>query len=505
MINVTPLIRPLFNRRIEEMQRFVQYAPIVQREVLQYLVGSATFTEFGHKHNFSKIKSYDDFVRNVPLSTYEDLKPYIMQMLQGKKNVLWQGKTLNFAQSSGTSDGKSKYIPITPESLKRNHYQGASDALSLYLHLNPQSKIFSGKSFILGGSFSHCEYATPGISVGDLSATLINKINPLVNFIRVPSKEIALMHDWEKKLPALVEASKNQNITNISGVPSWFLTVLREVLKATGKNNIHQVWPNLEVFFHGGINFEPYKEQYLNLAPSSNMHFIETYNASEGFFATQSSFENNAMLLLLDIGVFYEFIPLCELGKENPQVKPIWEIEVGETYALVISSCNGLWRYQIGDTVIIEQLNPVKIKIAGRTKHYINAFGEEVMVHNTDQAIAHACAETSASVLNYTVAPSFSTDEKHGKHQWVIEFSKPPHNLNEFTTALDQHLMRINSDYEAKRYKSIFLDAPQVIIAQSGLFDKWLSLNGGKLGGQRKVPRLSNDRHIIDKLLSLND
>ena len=339
--------------------------------------------------------------------------------------------------------------------------------------------------------------------MGDLSATLINNINPLVNLFRVPGKRIALMEDWSEKLPAIVEASMDQNVTNLSGVPSWFLTVLKEVLKRKGAGCIHEVWPNLEVFFHGGIAFAPYREQYEKICDMSKMHFQDTYNASEGFFAVQSDWDSTAMLLLLDVGIFYEFIPLSETLSETPDVLPVWEIEAGKTYELVITACNGLWRYRIGDTVTIEQTHPVKIKIAGRTKSFINAFGEELMVHNADDAITAASAATGAQVLNYTAAPVYAGDSNHGCHQWLIEFAAPPADPDAYMRILDEQLQQVNSDYAAKRAGSIFLDPPTLTIAATGLFDRWLG-STGKLGGQRKIPRLSNNRDIIDEMLEMN-
>lgn len=425
----------------------------------------------------------------------------IMRMVDGEAGVLWPGRTWSFAQSSGTTDGRSKYIPITRQALRRNHYQGASDVVAHYLNLNPQSSIFSGKALILGGSFANELQLKPGVQIGDLSATLIQNINPLANLFRVPSKHVALMADWSEKLPALVEASMHQNITNLSGVPSWFLTVLKQVLERTGKSCIHEVWPNLEVFFHGGIAFAPYRQQYEAICDMSRMHFLDTYNASEGFFAVQTDWDDTAMMLLLDIGVFYEFLPIEQTDSTEPEVYPIWEVEPGRTYELIITACNGLWRYRIGDTVTVTQLNPVKIKIAGRTRSFINAFGEEVMVHNTDQAITQAAQQTGAQVLNYTVAPVYADDHQSGHHQWLVEFAVQPADLKQFITLVDKHLQQANSDYQAKRAGSIFLAPPTLVVAQPGLFDRWLA-STGKLGGQRKVPRLSNDRHIIEQMLT---
>lgn len=503
MINFTPLARKHFIDRLHTQLRYKDYADSIQQGELVKLIERAALTTIGRKYNFSRVRTYKQFASTVPLYRYEDLRPMIMRMVNGEKDVLWPGRTFHFAQSSGTSDGKSKYIPITTAALRKNHYQGASDVVSHYLNLNPDSRLFAGKGFILGGSFANELNLKPGTHVGDLSATLINNINPVVNLFRVPSKRVALMEDWSEKLPALVDASINENITNLSGVPSWFLTVLKEVLKRKGASCIHEVWPNLEVFFHGGIAFAPYREQYEKICDMSKMHFQDTYNASEGFFAVQSDWDTTAMLLLLDVGVFYEFIPIEDIDSSTPEVYPIWEIEAGKTYELVITACNGLWRYRIGDTVTIEQTHPVKIKIAGRTKSFINAFGEELMVHNADDAITAASAATGAEVLNYTAAPVYAGDNTHGRHEWLIEFSTKPADPAAFMRALDERLQQVNSDYAAKRSGNIFLDAPTLVIAEEGLFDRWLG-STGKLGGQRKIPRLSNNRDTIDDMLTFN-
>lgn len=503
MINFTPLARKHFIDRLHTQLRYKDYADSIQQGELVKLIERAALTTIGRKYNFSRVRTYKQFASTVPLYRYEDLRPMIMRMVNGEKDVLWPGRTFHFAQSSGTSDGKSKYIPITTAALRKNHYQGASDVVSHYLNLNPDSRLFAGKGFILGGSFANELNLKPGTHVGDLSATLINNINPVVNLFRVPSKRVALMEDWSEKLPALVDASINENITNLSGVPSWFLTVLKEVLKRKGASCIHEVWPNLEVFFHGGIAFAPYREQYEKICDMSKMHFLDTYNASEGFFAVQSDWETTAMLLLLDVGVFYEFIPIEDIDSSTPEVYPIWEIEAGKTYELVITACNGLWRYRIGDTVTIEQTHPVKIKIAGRTKSFINAFGEELMVHNADDAITAASAATGTEVLNYTAAPVYAGDNTHGRHEWLIEFSTKPADPAAFMRALDERLQQVNSDYAAKRSGNIFLDAPTLVIAEEGLFDRWLG-STGKLGGQRKIPRLSNNRDTIDDMLTFN-
>ena len=502
MIDFTPLFRSHFLGRLQEHARYIDHADAVQQGELVRLIEKAALTRIGRKYDFSSIRTYRQFASTLPLYSYEDLQPTIMRMINGAKDELWPGHCLNFAQSSGTSDGRSKYIPITREYFKWNHYRGSSDVVSHYLNLNPESRIFSGKALILGGSFSNRLKLPRGVRVGDLSANLIENMNPLANWVRIPNRRVALMEDWNEKLPLLVEAAIGQNVTNLSGVPSWFLTVIREVLKKAGCSCIHEVWPNLEVFFHGGIAFEPYRQQYEEICDMSKMHFLDTYNASEGFFAVQSDWDSEAMLLLLDAGVFYEFLPVEESGSETPEVYPIWEIEAGRTYELVITAANGLWRYRLGDTVTIEQLNPVKITIAGRTRSFINAFGEELMVHNADRAITLASQETDSEVLNYTAAPVYSISGQSGHHQWLIEFSREPQDKERFMQLLDQHLREVNSDYDAKRSGNIFLASPTLVLAPSGLFDRWLA-STGKLGGQRKVPRLNNNRDIIDQMLQL--
>ena len=502
MINFTPLFRSHFLGRVQQQARYIDHADAVQQGELVRLIEKGSLTRIGRKYDFSSIRTYRQFASTLPLYNYENLRPHIMRMINGMKDELWPGRCLNFAQSSGTSDGRSKYIPITRESFRWNHYQGGSDVVSHYLHLNPSSRIFAGKSFILGGSFANNLQLKPGVRVGDLSANLIENINPLANLVRIPSRDIALLEDWSEKLPRLVEASIGEDVTNLSGVPSWFLTVLKEVLKRTGKSSIHEVWPNLEVFFHGGIAFEPYRRQYEEICDKEKMHYLDTYNASEGFFAVQSDWESEAMLLLLDVGVFYEFLPIEESDSENPEVYPIWEIEAGKTYELIITAANGLWRYRLGDTVTIEQLNPVKIKIAGRTRSFINAFGEELMVYNADHAIAQTEQDTGTEVLNYTAAPVYAHDGERGHHQWLIEFVNPLADESRFMALLDQHLREVNSDYDAKRNGDIFLSMPSLVVAPTGLFDRWLA-STGKLGGQRKVPRLSNNRDLIEQMLKL--
>lgn len=501
-MNFTRLIRPYFMKRIRQIAAANADAERTQREVLGALLRAARDTRWGREHGYRKLTGYEDYREAVGVTPYEKIRPAVMRMIGGERDVLWPGVTRRFAQSSGTSDGKSKFIPVTADSLRLNHYRGGADVVSHYLNLYPDSRMFGGKSFILGGSFAN-ELSLPEGSkarVGDLSANLIEAINPIANLARVPSKRTALMADWHEKLPALVAAASRCNVTNISGVPSWFLTVLNEILKSTGAKEIHEVWPNLEVFFHGGISFVPYRSQYDAIIDPAKMRYLETYNASEGFFAVQDTRESRAMALITDAGVFYEFIPA-----DDPDGTPVaaWEVEQGGIYALVLTSCNGLWRYPIGDTVKIESTSPLRITIAGRTKHYINAFGEEVMVHNTDAALAKACAECGCSVANYTAAPVYTSQGHRGHHQWLIEYSTPPADPALFAATLDRKLTEENSDYQAKRAGNIFLDPLSITVARPGLFDRWLE-STGKLGGQRKVPRLSNDRKLIESMLKLN-
>lgn len=475
-------------------------AEAVQRDVLASLMLKGARTRYGARYGMPHMRTYEDFASRVPLIQYEDIRPEAQRMVDGDRDILWPGVCQRFAQSSGTSGGKSKYIPVTADSLRLNHYPGASEAVASYLALYPDSRIFSGKGFILGGSFANELDSVPhGVCVGDLSANLIDAINPAVNLFRVPDKHTALMSDWSQKLPALIIASLDKNITNISGVPSWWLTVLRGVISAAGADNIHDVWPGLEVFFHGGISFSPYREQYRAITDTSKMRYIENYNASEGFFAVQDTRDGaDGMRLLLDHGVFFEFKDL-----DSESIVPAWKVEQGMTYALVISACNGLWRYLPGDTVRIECVEPLRISIAGRTNSYINAFGEELMVWNADAALAAACEKTGAHVADYTAAPVYTSDRTKGHHQWIIEWAEAPACGNKnFADILDRELQKVNSDYQAKRSGDIFLAGLELTEAPHGTFNRWLA-STGKLGGQRKVPRLSNDRRVVDRIIEL--
>lgn len=499
---ITKTASLIFRSRLKRMDTFAGEADAIQRAQLLSLLEQARNTEWGIRYDYRSITGYAAFRERVPLSDYDGLKPYIVRMINGERNVLWPSLVRWFAKSSGTTNEKSKFLPVTPEILRRAHYRGGKDVVAAYLRQNPASRFFSGKGLILGGSHSPSRL-NPHVSCGDLSAVLLQNIPSWVNLIRVPEKEIILMSEWENKIRAIVERTAGENVCNLSGVPSWMLVLIKALLKKTGRQTLTEIWPNLEVFFHGGVSFEPYRAQYRSLIPSEKMHYMETYNASEGFFALQNELTDPDMLLMLDYGIFYEFFPVSEREKEHPAVIPLEEVELGKNYAMVITTCGGLWRYQIGDTVRFTSVRPYKIVITGRTRHYINAFGEELMVDNADKAISRACALTGAKVKEYTVAPLFLLNKAKGRHQWFIEFEKEPPLLDEFASLLDRLLKELNSDYEAKRYKEISLQPLEIIPARPGVFYDWLQRKG-KLGGQHKIPRLSNERTYIEELLALN-
>lgn len=501
-MNPTKLIGKLFVHRQKALEVYATHPEALQREVLLRLISQAADTEWGTLHQYQNIHTYDDYSRLVPVQTYEDAKPYIERMRHGERDVLWKGQIRWYAKSSGTTNDKSKFIPVSNEGLHDTHYAGGTDCVASYLQNNPNSHFFSGKGLILGGSHAP-NYNLKDSLVGDLSAILIQNVNPLVNFIRVPKKEIALLSDFEEKRDRIAQSTIHKNVTNISGVPSWMLSVLKRVLEISGKSSLEQVWPNLEVFFHGGVAFAPYREQYKQLIRSDRMHYMETYNASEGFFGVQTDPTTSSMTLMIDYGVFYEFLPMEDFGKPNPTIVPLEGIELGKNYAMLISTSCGLWRYMLGDTVRFTHKYPYQFVITGRTKHFINAFGEELIVDNAEKGLEVACAGTGAQILDYTAAPVFMDANAKCRHQWLIEFAVMPDSLERFAHILDEALQQINSDYEAKRYKNITLQALEIVVARPNLFHDWLK-EKGKLGGQHKVPRLSNTREYIDELLRLN-
>ena len=504
-MDLTPAARLIFRKKVEDVASWKGREKQVQADMLETLLRKAMHTEFGKKNGFEELlqrtltDQLPDFYRRyVPLREYEDFRQDVMRMIEGEKDILWPGMCHNFAQSSGTTGGRSKYIPVTGEALRKNHYKGASYSVALYLNSNPQSRMFAGKGLVLGGSFANnLIKVRKGTSIGDLSATLIQRIYPLANMFRVPDKHTALLEDWEVKLPLLARKAAEADITNISGVPSWMMRVILKVLEIKQASSLKEVWPNLEVFFHGGISFEPSREEYKALCKGLDMHWSEVYNASEGYFAVSDNSGEKGMILLVDAGVYYEFLPLG-----SSDTLTIEEVTPGKIYELVISAVNGLWRYRTGDTVRVESLDPMRITVAGRTKSFINAFGEELMEDNAERALAEACRLAECSIHNYTVAPIYAHGEDRGRHQWIIEWKKKPLNVEEFAEILDRNLRLLNSDYDAKRSHDIFLDGPEVVSVDHGTFDRWLAGNGsGKLGGQRKVPRLSNNRDIADKLI----
>ncbi len=499
----------VFLPRQKSLRHHIQGGEALQRKVLEHLVARGRMTEYGHNHQFDRVGDYGSFVRNVPLNSYEQLKGDIDRMRHGEKDVLWPGRVKWFAKSSGTTNDKSKFIPVSAEGLKNIHYAGSWDVVSLYLKDHPRSRLFDGNALILGGSHSP-NYNIAGSLVGDLSAILVENMNPLANLVRVPSKQTALLGDFEVKRDRIARETWQKNVTNLSGVPSWMMSVLTRVLEVSGKSSIDEVWPNLEVFFHGGVAFTPYRQQYKDIIHNPDMHYMETYNASEGFFGIQSDAADPALLLMLDYGVFYEFIPMDEFSEKELQQSPehlhavpLWGVETGKNYAIVISTSCGLWRYVIGDTICFTQKNPYKFVITGRTKHFINAFGEELIVDNAEKGLEYACEQTNAEVLEYTAAPIYMDNHAHCRHQWLIEFSREPQDMGQFAELLDRKLQEINSDYEAKRYKNITLQHLEIVTARRDLFNDWLK-HKGKLGGQHKIPRLSNSRDIIEEMMEMN-
>ncbi|MFA5647402.1 MAG: GH3 auxin-responsive promoter family protein [Bacteroidales bacterium] len=499
MAIIPSIINWLNTKRLHEIDLFRRFPCEVQEEQILDMISKAQDTEFGKEYNFSEIKTIEQFQRNVPITNYEGLKPYVDKLREGEKDVLWPGEIRWFAKSSGTTSDKSKFIPVSRTALDDCHFRGGKDALALYTNLYPETQVFTGKGLTLGGSHQIDNFTNQSY-YGDLSAILIENIPWWADFIRTPSQKVALIPEWEVKLEKLTEEALRENVTNIAGVPSWNLVLIKHILDFTGKNNLLEIWPNLELFTHGGVSFTPYREQFQKVIPSPNMHYMETYNASEGFFAIQDDPNTADMLLMLDYGVFYEFIPMNEIDQPNPKAVTIADIEINKNYAMVITTNSGLWRYVIGDTVMFTSTFPHKIKITGRTKHFMNAFGEEIIIDNAEKALEIACKKTKATIADYTAAPIYMGDDAKGAHEWLIEFENEPDNPQFFVNALDIALCSINSDYEAKRYKGITLSEPVVHILKPGTFFNWMK-SRGKLGGQNKVPRLSNTREYVDALL----
>jgi hypothetical protein len=496
---LSPAISRLARLRYWNIDQWLADPLNAQREVLQDLVTHAQHTEIGRKYGFHETFNIRSFKQRVPIHEYDDLKPYIERLMQGEQNLLWDTPVYWFAKSSGTTSDKSKFIPVTEESLEDCHYQGAKDVLTLYYNWNPESDLLTGKGLVIGGSHQ-INTINEESHYGDLSAVVLQNAPFWSTWIRTPELAIALMDEWENKIETLASSTIQENVTSISGVPTWTLVLLKRILEITGKATIKDVWPDFELYIHGGVSFTPYKDQFQKLL-GEHVNYLEMYNASEGFFAAQDSPHEEGMLLFLQHGIFYEFMPSEEYGSKNPQTIGLRDVELGKNYALVISTNGGLWRYLLGDTIQFTSLKPFRIKVSGRLKHFINAFGEEVIVDNSDKAIALASKNTGAVVTDYTAAPVYFSDSSNGAHEWLIEFEKEPENLQHFTYELDAALKSLNSDYEAKRHKDIALRMPVIHSLQKGIFSEWLK-SKGKLGGQHKVPRLSNDRRYIDDILT---
>ncbi|MEM1135107.1 MAG: GH3 auxin-responsive promoter family protein [Bacteroidota bacterium] len=499
------LLNPFFNwimsRRMTQIEYFMQNPHEVQEKLFNYLISIARHTTWGRQYGYSDISTLASFRERVPISSYEDFFPYIERMMRGEQNLLWPSKVKWFAKSSGTTNARSKFIPVTDESLEDCHFKAGKDLISMYINRNPNAKLFSGKSIGIGGTYQRSEINAK-MYYGDVSAIIMKNLPVWAEYMRAPGIDVALMDNWEAKIEKMARLTANEMITNISGVPTWTIVLLERILEITGKDNIAEVWPDLEVFSHGAVAFDPYRETFKKLIPKSDMHYIELYNASEGFFGMQDTARPNEMLLMLDYGVYYEFIPSSEFEKEQPKTIGLADVEIDENYALIISTNGGLWRYKIGDTIRFTSTNPYRFKITGRTKHFINAFGEEVIIENAEMAITEACKVTGAEIINFTVAPVYLQSGKKGAHQWLIEFERLPNQKELFSATLDATLREINSDYDAKRAYDLALVMPDIVELPKNTFYTWMKKRG-KLGGQHKVPRLSNNRKYVEDILQM--
>lgn len=498
MAFINSVLTWLIKKRLHQIELFMKYPHEVQQEWLRKLLSTAKNTEYGRRFDFASLNNSQDFRDRVPINTYEDLKPYINRLRHGEQNLLWPSEINWFAKSSGTTADKSKFIPVSPEALEECHFKGGKDLLSIYCNLNPDTQMFDGKLLGMGGSWAYDAGGRECYS-GDVSAILMQNLPFWVELMRTPSISIALMDEWEQKIEKMAMATKDENVTGISGVPSWTLLLCRRILEITGKQHLSDIWPNLEMFVHGGVNFKPYRDQFRTIMPPDT-HYIETYNASEGFFGIQDQLDSEEMLLMLDYGIYYEFMPLNQLEVSNPMTFTLDEVKTDTNYAMIITTNAGLWRYQIGDTVTFTSTNPYRIRITGRTKNFLNACGEELIIDNAEKAIQIACEKTGATINEYTAAPVYFSNTENAAHEWVIEFQNPPANAGYFNEILDNALKALNSDYEAKRYRNMILRPPIIHSVQPGTFYNWLKLKG-KLGGQHKVPRLSNDRKYVEELL----
>ncbi len=489
-------------KRMHQIELFMKYPHDVQNEWLRKLITSAKDTEFGKKYNFSEISNHEQFKKNIPLQDYETLKPFIDRVRQGEQNILWHSDIKWFAKSSGTTNDKSKFIPVSQESLENCHYNGGRDMIAIHCSINPNTQLFTGKNLALAGSLVTDFNNGYESQNGDLSAIVINNLPMWAEFFRAPDLSIALMDKWDEKLEKLAETTINENMVSLAGVPSWMLLIMKKVMEKSDKKSIAEVWPNLEVYFHGGVNFSPYKEQFKKIFNKSDLNYLELYNATEGFFGIQDQRNSDELLLMLDYGIYYEFIPMTAFENEFPQTLSLDEVKLDTNYAIVISTNAGLWRYKLGDTIKFTSLHPFRFKITGRTKHFINAFGEEIIVDNADKALLIACEKSNAEIREYTVAPIYMNGNENGAHEWLIEFEKQPSNIEYFIEMLDNAMKSINSDYEAKRYQNLALKKPIVKMLPQNTFYKWLE-SKNKLGGQHKIPRLSNDRKHVEEILKM--
>ncbi|MDH5599463.1 MAG: GH3 auxin-responsive promoter family protein [Cyclobacteriaceae bacterium] len=500
---INSILAWVMKKRMHQIELFIKYPHDVQEEIFKNLLRTAADTEFGRKYDFKSIDTLKAYQERVPVQSYEDIYPYINRVMKGEQQILWPSEIKWFAKSSGTTNARSKFIPVSVEALEDCHFKGGKDMLSLYINNYPETQLFTGRGLAIGGSHQINEYDPNANSYyGDVSAVIMQNLPLWAQIIRTPSLDLALMDKWEEKIEKMAEATAEVNVTNLSGVPTWTILLLQKIMQLKGTNDIRDVWPNLEAFFHGAVSFEPYRKLFKALIPGKGMNYMETYNASEGFFGIQDKTDSNELLLMLDYGIYYEFIPFEEIENEHPKIINLGEVEVGKNYAMVISTNGGLWRYSIGDTVRFTSLNPFRIKISGRTKHFINAFGEEVIIENADEAISKASIATGGIIDNYTAAPIYFEGKSKGGHEWIIEFKKQPDSMERFALILDETLREINSDYDAKRYMDLALQAPVIHNVPEGTFYQWMSKRG-KLGGQNKVPRLSNTREYVDDILIL--
>jgi len=488
-------------KRIHQIELFMKYPNEVQEEWFEQLLTRAENTEWGKKYGYKSITTLNEYKERVPIQTYDTLKPYIERMLKGEQNVLWPSEIRWFAKSSGTTSDRSKFIPVSEEALEECHFKGGKDLLTIYFNNRPDARMFTGKILTIGGSHQISQLS-PDTAFGDLSAVIMKNLPLWAEFHRTPHLDIALLEDFEEKIEKMAYATKDVNVTSLSGVPTWNLVLCKRILEITGKNNLLEIWPNLEMYFHGAVNFTPYRDQFKKLIPSDDMYYLENYNASEGFFGIQDTIDHGEMLLMLDYGIFYEFLPLENLHDENPKTLTLDEVETDKNYALVISTNAGLWRYLIGDTIKFTSLAPYRIQITGRTKHFINAFGEELIIDNAERALEEACNQTGAVIREYTAAPVYFNDDDCGAHEWLVEFEHRPNEFERFVDILDETLRRINSDYDAKRFKDLALRRPLVRRLPEGTFFNWMK-ERGKLGGQNKVPRLANNREYVEAILKV--